>query len=273
MIRLPLHSRRGALALTGVSGNSAIVQSAAASVLDPSASASFAWVPSSARVWTTVLRSVAATDGVGVGFVDCYVDGVLDTDYGAGQVTAGAKPTYETAGPNGNPSIICDGGDELLGGTALGITGDAAFEMLILCKPTSSAALMFPFAFGGAGSLQGCSLAYNVTGAYSRHVFFNDGRYCTFGDATASTWEAVRIRKNAGRYDQNTFLWVNGVSVADAASTANETPNITDTIPQLCSFASFAFTGEIAGVWVWDAPLDDGDAALIDAWSVAYLGV
>ena len=235
----------------------------------PPVTPTFSWGPPDAK-FQEPAQSTSSDDTDPVG---SWVDNVSNDDLDQG--TAAAKPTLSTGdGPNSLDHLVLDGGDYLSTSGNSGLTGDIDVEVLSIINVDAGISgwdRWFQIGSGAAAEFYG-----GMDGSGNWTIAFN-GSWVTFGAYTTGSWLAVHCKKVPGASTStNTRLWVDGSEKSGTSNGSGATPNVTATAFHVGANGggpASHFDGLIAGVYVWDGGLTDGQRTDVFSWVSNYYGL
>ena len=164
-------------------------------------------------------------------------------------------PTFNSA--NGG-SIVFDGVDDyVLGGSNLGISGDASLSIAYFARwDSGSFSTNFPSGIGN-NTVSNTNRGLSTTWANGRIALdFWVNRFRATSALSVQTWYYVAFTKSPGLIGSTSKLYVNGQEVAGAVEGTNTTPNILDSpfvVGRLD--ATRWFNGKIANASVYNRTL------------------
>ena len=189
-----------------------------------------------------------------------------------------ARFTLKLGIQGGRQVLLADGTDDTgESASAVSISGNAAFTIIWVIRPTGDGSERVPGGIGDAGvALASCFLDFDARGAGIPSVEYAGNKPAIFVSYTADAFKVFSIVKTAGAIDTTTSFYINGVSQAVQAGSTTDTPNITDrvfTLGSIPNAASGYFKDYIATMILYRSALADGVRKVIENAAIKHWGI
>lgn len=263
-----IRRQRGALALSGNSGNSGVIQSGTVYTADPPVTPLYEFSPR-CDIWQDAAGTTPGANGQPVGGWDDY----LGADRAA-NVTAGAYPTLidDGSGPNGFRFVRSDGGDRLITLGNLGYTGNIAKAVLCIVKSTLTATGC-AWAMGAGGTRTAASVYHEYPASADEISMQFGNSSLTAGTMTNDAWHAILCNSTgSGTIASAWTVNVDGTYKALGANT--DTLNLSDgpfRISNTINGLSY-WKGDMLGFYIFPS-LSASERTDVIAWAQGYYGV